>query len=119
MIFEYHGHVVTLDDPAQYPLRDRKEKVQAKERSAASVLHTESFEVEIKSRTYVFQEMRTTDYNKLFDFFDNYADGMLNEYKLTDDLGDTNIVKFTEPVLNFELVEFDLWAGSFSVEVVG
>jgi len=118
MIFDYRGHIVTLKDPAQYPSIKKLEKTQVKERSAANVLHTENYNVEVSERTHVFKDMPESDFQKLFDFFDNFADGMLNPFYLTDDLGNREKVKFTSPILNFRLSDFELWEGQFSVEVV-
>jgi hypothetical protein len=118
MIFDYKGYIVTLDDPAQYPSFRKLEKVQVKERSASKVLHTENYNIEIEERTHVFKEMSDNDFQKLFDFFDNIVDGMSLPFYLTDDLGNREKVKFTSPILDFQISDFKLWEGQFTVEVV-
>ena len=109
---------VTLDDPAQYPLTQDTNLVQAIERSASGISHVEDFDVKVGTITYSFQDMTDADYVKLMDWFVNKAEGMVNIFQLTDDLGNVNQVRFTTPKLKFVTNFLDLWNGSFTVETI-
>jgi hypothetical protein len=111
-------HTFTFRDPAQYPLGNNTELIQAKERSSSGITHIESFEVQINSFTYNFTNMPQVDYNGLIEWFVNVADGMLNTFELTDDYSITRTVRFLKPTLDFTQNSVGLWDGSFSVEEI-
>lgn len=121
MEFEYGSTIVTLDEPAQFPLGNNVMLSQAKDKSASGVTHVESFEVQTAELTFIFSDMTNDDYLKVLDFFVNEVDGMLNEFYLTDDLGVRRQVRFTTPTLNFDLTsqgETLQWSGQFTVEEI-
>lgn len=118
MIFNLDTTTVTLEKPAQYPYNEATRLVQAKERSASGITHVESFQVLTGDYTYNFEDMSPRDYTVLMEFFVNVAEGMLNEFNLTDDLNVTRLVRFASPDLEFSKDSYELWAGSFSVEQV-
>jgi hypothetical protein len=118
MIFTLNTTTVTLDSPAQYPLTNNTELIQAKDKSASGITHVESFEVRSNLLSYTFNDVSDADYIKIIEWFVNTVDGMLLTFSLTDDLGVTRIVRFTEPKLNFVKNSFGLWSGSFQVEEI-
>lgn len=116
MIFTYEGVSVTLEAPAQYPLSTSVELIQAKEMSATGITHTEDYSVQRGNDTYVFKDMSENDYLILMAFFVNTAEGILNKFELTDDLGVTKTVRFSTSTIAFKKNYYQLWDGSFSVE---
>jgi len=118
MIFTLGATVVTLDSPAQYPLTNNTTLVQAKDKSASGVTHVESFDVRTNLFTYSFADMSDADYIKILEWFINTVDGMLTQFYLTDDLGVTRLVRFTEPQITFVKNSHGLWSGSFTVEEI-
>ncbi|RLC88524.1 MAG: hypothetical protein DRJ03_02635 [Chloroflexi bacterium] len=116
MIFELGADRVELETPAQYPLANETQLVQAKDLSASGITHVESFEVETGKITYVFEDMSDNDYVNVMGWFINTANGMMNKFNLTDDLGVTREVRFTSTRIKFDLNSFRLWYGSFTVE---
>ena len=118
MEFYLDPDTVTLDDPAQYPSSQDTMLVQARERSASGISQVEDFVVQVGTWTYAFKDMSDADYVLLMDWFINKAEGMLNQFQLTDDLGNVNIVRFTTPRLNFITNFLDLWDGKFTVEII-
>jgi hypothetical protein len=118
MIFTRGLETITLASPAQYPAGYDYSIVQAKDKSASGVTHVESFVVRTNLANYSFVDMSEADYLALLTWFLDIADGMINDFQLTDDLGRTATVRFTEPRLHFEATSYGLWAGSFQVEEI-
>ena len=118
MIFSLDGNVKELEKPAQYPYSPDVVMVQAKESSASCAIHVEDFGVQTNSYTFVFENSSQEDYETILEWFVNTAQGMMNAFNLTDDLGVTRLVRFTEPRLAFSLNQYKLWNGSFRVEEV-
>lgn len=118
MILELGTTTTTLADPSQYPYARDTELIQAKELSASGVTHIESFKVQLNTFTFSFNDMSNLDYIALHEFFVNVAQGMLYEFSLTDDLGVTRLVRFTQPKLAFVTASLGLWQGAFVVEEV-
>jgi hypothetical protein len=118
MKFTLGSTEVELSAPAQYPLNANTTLSQAREKSASGVTHVEDFAIETTTKTYNFVDMPTTDFQLLLSFFLDEAEGMLNAFQLTDDIGGTTTVRFTEPVLAFVNTSYELWSGSFTVEAV-
>ncbi len=118
MIFNRNLKIVTLESKAEYPYVKNFEIVQAKDKSASGVVHVESFNVQTNTLTFNFRNIVENDYQLILDFFINDAEGMLNVFNLTDDLGVTRTVRFTSHVLNFQLTSYNRWSGSFTVEEV-
>jgi len=116
--FEIGSTIVILDSPAQYPLQPSYSKVQAKDKSASGITHVESFQVQTNNHIFTFADMSQDDYQRLLNFFLNDADGMLNEFYLTDDLDEVRFVRFDSPKISFSQNSIGLWNGSFSVEEV-
>lgn len=118
MIFTLDTLIVELDDPAQYPFSPTTELVQARDKSASGITHVESFDVQTDTDTYNFDDMSNEDYQRVMDWFVNTANGMMNEFNLTNDLSVTKTVRFTTSRINFTQNDFGLWRGSFTVESV-
>jgi len=118
MIFALDGNVKELENPAQYPYTPDIVMVQAKESSASGSIHIEDFGVQTNSYTFVFEDASQEDYETILEWFVNTAQGMMNEFNLTDDLGVTRLVRFTESRLSFSLNQYKLWNGTFRVEEV-
>jgi hypothetical protein len=118
MIFELGSLLVELEAPAQYPHDAGTTLIQARDTSASGVPHIESFEVQTDKSTYVFVDMSQSDYVAVLEWFVNTAEGMLNSFDLTDDLGVTTEVRFTSPEIRFKKNSYGLWSGSFTVESV-
>lgn len=116
MIFERGTSRVELDDPAQYPYPRVYEKSQAKEMSDAGVTHVEDFLVKTNKLTFNFVNTSSEDYEKILNWHIDEANSMMNQFNLTDDLGVTRLVRFTEARIAFVLNANDLWDGSFTVE---
>ncbi len=116
MILELGASRVELESPAQYPLGNEKQLVQAKDRSASGITHVESFEVETGKITYNFEDMSDSDYVSVMEWFINVANGMMNKFDLTDDLGVKREVRFTSTRIKFDQNSHLLWNGSFTVE---
>ncbi len=116
MIFEKDGTTVTLDQPAQYPYAQGLTLVQASEMSASGITHVEDFEVKTGTFVHKFSNTSDADYSKILDWFLNTAEGKMYKFNLTDDLGVTRAVRFTESQLNFTKDYYQLWSGSFTVE---
>ena len=117
MIFELDANRLELEAPAEYPLNNETQLIQAKDTSASGIAHVESFEVETGKITYNFKDMSDNDYLSVMGWFVNVADGMMNKFFLTDDLNVTREVRFTTARIKFDKNSFGLWAGSFTVEV--
>jgi hypothetical protein len=115
MILSYNSTTADIGC-AQYPNPKDTELIQAKERSASGITYTEDFSVEINTTTYNFIDMELLDYIALMEFFVNTVVGMMNQFTLTDDKGDSYTVRFTQSKLPFSETSFELWAGSFTVE---
>lgn len=115
MILTYLSTTVDIG-PAQYPRPANTELVQASDRSASGVVYVEDFSLQIDVSTYNFVNMHDTQYVNLMQFFVNEAQGKLNVFTLTDDLGQVYTVRFTESRLSFTHNAYRLWNGSFSVE---
>lgn len=118
MIFELDGYIVELDDPAQYPYAPVTKLVQAKEMSASGITHVEDFSVQTDTFKYNFKNASQSDYEKIMEWFVNTVTGMLTPFNLTDDLGATRNVRFTTSTIPFTSNSYNLWDGSFTVEVV-
>jgi hypothetical protein len=101
---------------AQFSYPQSVSIVQAKERTATGIVHTESFHVKLGEYVYTFKDMGDADYAVLMDWFVNVVDAMFKSFYLTDDLGITRHVRFTVPRLSFEQTDFGLWTGDFTVE---
>ncbi len=117
MIFYKDGLAVTLDSPAQYPYTQNTQLSQVKELSGSGITHVEDFDVLTGTYTYNFEDISNEDHTKIIEWFTNTAEGMLNVFELTDDLGVVRDVRFTESRLEFALNDYGLWGGSFTVEV--
>ena len=118
MIFEKDGLTLEFRYPAQYPMKEDTELVQARDKSSSGVVHVEDFEVKTNSISFTFTNMPDSDYVALIQWFLDVAVGMLNEFYLTDDLNIRRLVRFTTPKLLFIKDSFNLRSGSFSVEQV-
>jgi len=118
MIFQLGLLTVELEQPAQYPLTPSVSLIQAKDMSASGITHVESFEVQNTTTTYNFSDISDNDYQAIMSWFINTANGMMNEFELTDDLGGTTTVRFTTPTISFPLTNFGLRSGSFTVESI-
>ena len=118
MIFQLDTYIVELEAPAQYPYEPSTELIQAKDKSASGITHVESFEVQTDTDIYSFKDTSDGDYQKIMAWFINTANGMMNEFSLTNDHGVTKTVRFTTARIKFTQNSFGLWNGSFTVESI-
>jgi hypothetical protein len=103
---------------AEYPYEPKTEMVVAEERTASGVRHVEHYNVEIGTMTFNFKLMPDDIYRKLVDWFLNVAVGPLHEFELINDFGDSFMVKFSDKTIEFRNVDYNIWSGKFTVEVV-
>jgi hypothetical protein len=117
MFFRLGVDSLDIRTPISYPYPQRKEIVQAKERSASGITHIESFDVTTTTRSYSYEDLPTDEFQALVNWFENVANGMENVFEVTDDLGEQFDARFTSPILDFNLTGHDLWGGSFALEI--
>jgi len=118
MIFELGTNRFETNAPAQYPAVVSTKLIQAKDTSASGIVHVESFNVIENKYTYVFVDASESVYIGIMEWFINIAQGMLNVFTLTDDLGIVRTVRFLDSQLEGNNTAFQLWDITFSVEVV-
>ncbi len=103
---------------SQYPASAKVDVIQVKEKSASGVIYREDFSVRTTELTYKFENMKTIDYRVLIDFFINVVNCTMRTFQLADDAGGVISCNFVTPSLKFTKTNYELWAGSFSVEAV-
>lgn len=109
----------TFENPSQYPAERPHRMQQIRERSAAGVIHVETFAAPIQSRVMNFEAMSRVDYDGLLDFYLNRVNGMSEEFYFEDERGDQFLVRFMDPDLNFREVSYQRFNGRLNLEVVG
>jgi hypothetical protein len=108
--------------PASFPYHKNTKQIQVRDKSASGISYVEDFSVEEKGLSVLFENLPNADYVGLLDWHVNIAEGMLYEFDMVDDLGESYHVRFSSPELKGTIVGHvdsgPLWALSFGLEEV-
>jgi hypothetical protein len=107
---------LTFEKAIKYPVRRPCEMVQAIDRTAAGNLQVESFGIEIKRLPLRLENISTSFYSSLLDWFQNKSNGAANAFTYIDDLSASFTVVWTNA---FNFVETRAgYNGSIDLEIV-
>jgi len=117
--FELGADVLQFPHNMSTPILKPLEKLQAIDRSDGGTLQVEDLGIDIRRRTLVFNAIPSATVVLLENWFDNIADGAMNEFSYFDEDDNELIVKILSPIFDFPQFDEDWCSGELLLEVVG
>jgi hypothetical protein len=111
--------VLQFSKGLRYPLSKPIERRQALDRDAGGGLQVEDLGVTIRRRTLSFTNLPLADYTASINWYENVAQGALNQFTYHDENGDTMQVLWTSSVYDFQETAYQKFSGTIEIEVVG
>jgi hypothetical protein len=115
--FDLDASSLIFSKGIRYPVNRPLQKVQAIDRTAAGTLQIESLGIEIKRLTLRFENLETSDYTGLLNWFQNVCNGAANSFTYTDDESNAYTVNW---VNDFNFIEEKAgYNGTIELEITG
>lgn len=114
--FVYGVNTLQFEAGGDYPAKRTSEILQVQDRTAAGTLKVETLGVNIKTRTISFNLMSLSDYQNLFDWFENIVNGGAEIFEFTDEYGTVSNVRITDSILSFDETSLQRFSGSITLE---
>jgi len=116
--FESGANVLQFSQNISLPVSRPQEKMQVVDRTADSTTQREELAPDIYTRILFFKTMPKADYLLLQTWFDDIAEGTMNEFTFVDESGESMTVIIRSPKLDFKENPEDWFSGTLVLEVV-